>query len=271
VDQFTGYDILANGETDNERLDATALPFGYATASAGEIHEEVNPVPFLRLENQGSRPSCVGHAVSTSCETIAGLQSGRWEDVPQLSRKFAWENGQQKWIGRVDWKQGCTIAHGVQAAISDGVCQESVAPYDFSSKSLTGAAYKDATKYRLQNQVEISSADDARRFLEGGFGSIVCGVIWTRKMASCSGRLTERDVREDGSRGGHAVPLVGFLKSGVFLLPNSWGGSWGQNGVAEVDTEAIDYLCSRPYTVMRGVTDLTGFEKTRPFRTWGMG
>lgn len=270
-ERFTGYDILANGEQDNERLNEIAIPFGYATASVGEVHAEVDPTRFLRLENQGSRPSCVGHAVSTSCECIAGLQAGRWDLVPQLSRKFAWENGQQKWLGRVDWNSGCTIAHGVAAAVSDGVCTEKTAPYDFSAKSLTGRAYTEATKYSLRNQVEISDASAARRFLEGGFGSIVAGVIWTKRMSSCDGRLTQRDVREDGSRGGHAIPLVGFNKSGQFLLANSWGSAWGDNGIARVDPEAIDYLCGRPYTVMRGVTDLTGFDKTRPFTSWGMG
>jgi C1A family cysteine protease len=269
-ENFSGYDILKHGETDNERLDMTSLSFSAASSAPGEVHEEVDPTEFLKVENQGSLPSCVGHAVTTAAECAAGLASGRWSDVPQLSRKFAWQNGQQKWMGRIDARQGCTIAHGVQAAISDGVCPESSAPYGTSGSSLTGSAYTAATQYRLQNQVEISSADDARRFLEAGFGAIVCGVIWTKRMGQCSGRLSERDVREDGSRGGHAICLVGFNRTGQFLLANSWGSGWGDDGIARVDPDAVDYLCGRPYTVMRGVTDLTGFDRTRPFTSWGM-
>ena len=267
---FTGYDILKHGETDNERLDMTSIAFSAASPAEGEVHDELDPTAFLRVENQGSLPSCVGHAVTTAAECAAGLASRRWEDIPQLSRRFAWQNGQQKWIGRTDNRQGCTIAHGVQAAISDGVCPESVAPYGERGSSLTGLAYSAAKNYRLENQVEISSVDDARRFLEAGFGSIVCGVLWTKRMGSSTGRLTDRDVREDGGRGGHAVCLVGFNLAGQFLLANSWGSNWGENGIARVDPEALDYLCGRPYSVMRGVTDLTGFDRTRPFSSWGM-
>lgn len=269
-ERFTGYDILKHGEADNERLDLTALSFASASSAPGEIHDSLDPTEFLRVENQGARPSCVGHAVTTAAECAAGLASGRWSDVPQLSRRFAWQNGQDKWLGRTDSRQGCTIAHGVGAAISDGVCPESVAPYTARGSALTDRAYTAAEKYRLQNQVEIASADDARRFLEAGFGAIVLGVIWTKKMARSKGRLTDRDVREDGSRGGHAITIVGFKRAGQFLLVNSWGASWGDNGVALVDPSAVEYLCGRPYSVMRGVTDLTGFDRTRPFTSWGM-
>lgn len=269
-ERFTGYDVLRLGELDNERLDLTSLSFASASSAPGEVHEELDPTAFLRVENQGSLPSCVGHAVTTAAECAAGLASGRWEDVPQLSRRFAWQNGQQKWLGRTDPRQGCTIAHGVGAAISDGVCPEFVAPYGSRGTSLTGPAYNAAKEFRLQNQVEIASAADARRFLEAGFGSIVCGVLWTRRMSQSTGRLTDRDVREDGSRGGHAICLVGFNLAGQFILANSWGSSWGENGIALVDPSAVDYLCGRPYSVLRGVTDLTGFDRTRPFTSWGM-
>ena len=269
-DDFSGYNILEHGEQDNERLDETSLSFAAAWTAPGDVHEELDPTEFLRVENQGRRPSCVGHAVTTSAECAAGLASRRWDDVPQLSRLFSWQNGQRKWLGRIDPRQGCTIAHGVGAAISDGVCPETVAPYSMNGSALSGRAYNSAKSFRLQNQVGIDSADSARRFLEAGFGAIVCGVIWTRRMANGPRRLTARDVREDGSRGGHAVCLVGFRRSGEFLLANSWGERWGDDGVAELDPEALDYLCGRPYSVFRGVTDLTGFDRTRPFTSWGM-
>lgn len=269
--RFTGYDILRNGERDNEQLDQSAIAFDEPSGVFSTL-TELNPVPFLKLENQGSWPSCTGTAMTTCCECIGGLQAGSWAEIPQLSRRFSWENGQQKWMGRVDRRQGCTIAHVVLAAIQDGICTEKTVPYDFGiSNVLTGEAYREAKQFRIQNQVEITSADEARRFLAGGYGSIICGVLWTRRMSQCSGRMTAADVKEDGSRGGHAVPLVGFTRAGQFLLPNSWGSGWGQNGVAEVNPEAVDYLCHRPYTVMRGVTDLTGFTRKRTLTSWGMG
>lgn len=269
--RFTGYDILQHGERDNEQLDQCSIDFDPPQGVFNTL-TELNPISFLRMENQGQWPSCTGNAITTCAECIGGLQAGSWAEIPQLSRRFSWENGQQKWMGRVDHRQGCTIAHVVLAAIQDGICTEQTVPYEFSRRDiLTGSAYREAKQFRVQNQVEITSAGEARSFLAGGYGSIIAGVLWTRRMSQCTGRMTLRDVKEDGSRGGHAVPFVGFTPAGDFLLPNSHGAGWGNNGVAEVTPEAFEYLCSRPYTVMRGVTDLTGFSKRRSLPSWGMG
>jgi hypothetical protein len=269
-DFFTGYDILKHGEHDNEALSQTAITFA-ATPECGSIHEELDPTPHLRIENQGSWPSCTGHAMTTVMECIAGLQAGRWEEIPQLSRKFMWEAGQKEWTGRINWKEGCTIAHVVKAAMEFGCCPESVAPYDFKASSLTTQAFREALKIKALNQVEIPDYESAKRFLDGGYGAIVAGVNWTSSMSSCPGVMTENMVRSGRSVGGHAVPFVGFRRNGNLLLPNSWGSSYANNGVAEVTPDAFDWLCSQAYTVMRGITDLTGFDKTRQLESWGMG
>jgi hypothetical protein len=91
-------------------------------------------------------------------------------------------------------------------------------------------------------------------------------------MSNCGGRMTRQQVDErNRSVGGHAVAIVGFDAAGNFLLVNSWGRKWGDNGIARVEPAAIDYLLGRPYTVMRGVTDLTNFDRVRVLESWGMG
>ena len=268
-DTFTGYAIDEHGADDNEELDGTAIAFN---AAPGSVHDELDPTPNLKIEHQGEWPACTGHAMTTVLECIAGLQAGDWNQIPQLSRKFAWEAGQKLWIGRVNWRDGCTIAAVVKSAMSNGVCRSSVAPYRFNEKSLTSEAYDDAKNYRAQHQVAIESYDAARAFLDGGYGGIVAGVNWTTKMSECGGRMDSRQVSErHRSVGGHAVAIVGFNRDGELLLVNSWGRTWAENGVARVTPDAFDYLCSRPYTVCRGVTDLTGFDKTRTLQSWGMG
>jgi C1A family cysteine protease len=266
----TGYDIRKHGEADNEALSADGVAFSYAAAD-GNQHTEFDPTPHLHIENQGSRPSCVGHAVTTVCEMIAGLQVGRWDEMPALSRLFAWRAGQELWQGRFDPNEGCTIAHGVRSAQQTGVCLESYAPYD-GGDTLSQEAYANAAWHRAQKQTGLETADDCRRFLDGGFGGIVAGVNWTTAMSNCGGRMTRQQVDErNRSVGGHAVAIVGFDAAGNFLLVNSWGRKWGDNGIARVEPAAIDYLLGRPYTVMRGVTDLTNFDRVRVLESWGMG
>lgn len=270
-DFFTGYDILKHGEHDNEALSQTAITFA-AAPECGSIHEELDPTPHLKMENQSSYPGCTGNSITTGLECIAGLQCGDWSQMPQLSRKFAWLNGQLVWMGRTNLREGCTIQHVVEAAMRDGVCLESLCPYEFGSTQLTAAQRENAKSYRALNQTPIRSADDMRNFLDGGYGFVLMGVNWTRRMSDTRGVIDLKDVREGrDSVGGHAIPAVGFRRNGNYVIPNSWGKSFAINGVAEFTPAAIDYLCDRPYTVMRGITDLTGFDKTRQLESWGMG
>lgn len=265
MNTFTGYDILTYGPQDKAALSKRSIAFAAPPAA---IMPEVDPTKFLKIESQGSIPACSGHAASTAAECIAGLQAGDFSKVPQLSRKFAWENGQKKWMGKVDWKNGCTIEGVVRGLIEDGVPSEAVAPYSFNALSTTPAAYADASRYKVRNTVDIGNLNDAKNFLGGGYGSLICGFIWTQRMSQCRGILRLNDVREDGSRSGHAVAIVGYRKNGNFLLVNSWGTQWGVNGVAEVEPLALEYLLGRPYTVVTGVTDLTGFDKVRVLKSW---
>lgn len=266
---YTGYDILKHGEADNERLGKTAITF--ASPPNFRAPAEIDPRQYLRVENQGSYPSCTGHAITTCCECIGGLQAGDFSKVPQLSRKFAWENGQMHWLKRVSWQDGCTIADVVTAAIDDGICPEQVAPYEFSSKSTSPAAYSAAKAYRAQRQTDIRSwSSQGLQFLGGGFGAIIIGVLLSNRMMSgSSGVWSLQDVREDGSQSGHAMAIVGYLRNGIAIVANSWAERWGNHGYVLVDADAMDYLMARPYTVSRGVTDLTGFSKPRLLKRWG--
>ena len=152
---------------------------------------------------------------------------------------------EKEWTGRINWKEGCTIAHVVKAAMEFGCCPESVAPYDFKASSLTTQAFREALKIKALNQVEIPDYESAKRFLDGGYGAIVAGVNWTSSMSSCPGVMTENMVRSGRSVGGHAVPFVGFRRNGNLLLPNSWGSSYANNGVAEVTPDAFTGFARR--------------------------
>jgi len=274
TDDFTGYDILTHGAADRAAFAASSIEFSYAAPNTLN-HRALDPTPNLRRENQGSWPSCTGHGITTAAETIGGLQMGDFKKIKQLSRKFAWENGQKHWIGKVDWQQGCSIQHVVQALAEDGIPEESYAPYNFEARklSLTPEAYNAAKLIRIGNTVDLSNEPAERwlQFLDGGFGAIVFGVLLPRAFFKCSGQLTLKHVTEDGGRSGHCMCLVGFNEKQELRLENSWL-NWGdQYGAANVPLECVEYWRKRPYTVAIGLTDLSGFEKPRLLKEWLMG
>jgi len=50
--------------------------------------------------------------------------------------------------------------------------------------------------------------------------------------------------------GGHAVCVVGYTKQGTFIVRNSWGDGWGDNGFAFASP---GYLASACYPESYGV------------------
>ena len=262
ADFISGYDIHRYGEIDNTMLAQTEMPPSFAAPAS--IPEEIDPRGPLKEEDQLRRPSCTGNGLTTVGETISGLKCGDWSRMIQFSRLFSWLNGQKHWMGKINPNEGCTIQHVIEAAMEDGLPPEDVVPYSLpaDSRALRPEFYEAAKAFRIQGQTGLRSYDDDLRFLQGGFGAILLGIEWTTGLANCRGRITRGNM---GGRamGGHAVAIVGYRKGGIPLLANSHGTAWGQGGYAEVDPEAMDYWHSRSYTVMRGLTDMTSFDRVR--------
>jgi len=269
---FSGYDIMNIGERDRDTLTASGLRFAYAAPSA-RVHDAVDPRGSLRVEMQYSLSSCTGNGCTTACEAIAGWQLGSFENVPQLSRWFSYKTGQKLW-GHEGRDIGCSIQGVVDAAKRFGHCLESIVKYPsaYNNSPFQQAALADALNRRIQSHTPIETCEDWINYIDAGFGAVVFGVVWTKRMRACTGRLTLADVREDGSRGGHCMAGVGFTRDGKVLWANSHSERWAKGGYAEVDPDAIDYLLQRPYTVAIGISDLTGFDKTRVLsQSKGMG
>ena len=184
MNEFAGYDVLSFGEADRDSLLASGLSFASYAPPATRHHEDVDPRGKLHVENQGRLSSCVGHGVSTACETVGCFQRGSFDGVPQLSRWFAYRMGQKVW-GQEGRDQGCTIQAGVDSAKKYGVCREEVCPYPsaFNFNPIPKTAIDDAAHFKIQHHVPLQ--DDCQQwvnFLDGGFGAIVIGVLWTSRM-----------------------------------------------------------------------------------------
>ena len=281
AEEFTGYDIEQNGEQDRANLEASSISFAYA-AGAERHHLKVDPRGKLKVEMQFALSSCTGNGMTTASECVAGFQAGSFDSVKQLSRWYAYKMGQKCW-GHEGRDVGCSIQGVVDAAKKYGMPLESVVPYpaEYNNKPFSQVAHDNAAMFRIKSHIRLTSFDDWINFIDGGFGAICFGVVWTKRMRSCTGVLKLADVKEDGSRGGHCMAGTGFVPvsetgglSGDVraIWANSHSAKWANGGYAEVEPEAIEYLLQRPNTVAIGVTDLTGFDTTRVLtQSKGMG
>ncbi len=66
-------------------------------------------------------------------------------------------------------------------------------------------------------------------------------------------------INEDGDGGGHAMVIVGYV-AGKFVVENSWGTAWGNDGFAWVDPAVFTHRYTRDIWVIVTGSE-TWFEK----------
>ena len=262
AEDFTGYDVIQFGESDKQYAADNSIEFCYS-APEERHHKSIDPRPFLKVENQLAIGSCTGNSITTCCEYVAGCQLGDFAEVPQLSRWAAYYWGREL-FGNLNQDGGCSIQSSVEAVKTIGACLESVVPYPprFNTNPLPAGAREDAAKRKINSTIVPGNYEDVINFLDGGFGSIQIGVLLSNAMKN-TGDWTLANVKEDGSRGGHAIAIVGFLENGDIIVANSWSLNWGHKGYMIMTKDACNYLIDRPYSAFIGISDLTGFDTVR--------
>lgn len=272
--EFTGYS-LDHIESDKETLSASAI--GFACGSlGGRVNEVVDPRPYVTVEHQGSLSSCTGASVTSGMEVLWGFQAGDFSVVQPLSKWWAYRVGQIQWLGRNhSADNGCTIDAICTAMGKVGCCLERSCPYPSRYVYAIPNAYEEAAQRRIGSHSICEDFDQGLDWLDS-VGFIHIGIQWTRAMAGFRGLAwSMSDVRDDGSRGGHAMSLIGYVKhqgEDHMILVNSHGKSWGTDGFALVSRKVFDYIISRNYTVMAMCSALSGVErKKRVLQSFTMG
>ncbi|MDB5102098.1 MAG: peptidase [Cyanobacteria bacterium RYN_339] len=127
-----------------------------------------------------------------------------------------------------------------------GACPESDMPYQDGKAALKVApsekAQADAQKYRPTTMAQIKTIDGMKKALSDGHAFILGMKIYksfmTKAVARTGKMLTLGDREE--SVGGHSVMCVGYDDAkGAFIIRNSWGKDWGQDGYFEMPYEYV--------------------------------
>lgn len=269
---FTGYSI-EDIERDKELLSRSSIPFSCGAYGA-PLNEEVDPRPYLKKEYQSSMSSCTAHAITTIMEALAGFQSGDWSSVQQLSRMWAYLQG-QRLFGNFGRDSGCSIEAIVRAMSTIGCCLESTFPYPASYSTRMPNAEAEASRFKIGSHAMAESWEQTIEWILN-YGGADFGTIWTSRMHNFRGLILDLDtVKEDGSRSGHSYAGVGAIKvKGEYhiITDNSHGDGWGEKSYALMTRRAFEYLLGRSYTAIALLTDLSGVErKPRKLQSFGMG
>jgi len=181
--------------------------------------------------DQGQLGSCTGNAIAGAMEYERNRQ-GLSDLIP--SRLFVYYNERAR-EGTVSSDAGAAIRDGIKVVNSEGVCPETLWPYDIGmftvkppKRCYVAAETDKAVQYEaIQTLGDLKDAIASN--LSVVFGFTVYEAFQSPAVAQ-SGVLP-MPIRGEDPVGGHAVVAVGYSDSkNQVIVRNSWGASWGDHG-----------------------------------------
>jgi hypothetical protein len=221
---------------------------------------DVDLRPFTTPTNQYSAGSCVGNSTADSLEVLNAIQG-----LPpvQLSRLFVYTMARNMMDedldgrGDIDRDHGTYIRLAFDVLSKFGICREDISvdqggwPYDLEKLFVLPSlkAMRAATGHRLHSYYRITETSqdrlDAIIAALRGKHPVVFGTLVGDEFMNLT---NEGPVGPPKSpKGGHAILCVGYLQNKGFIIKNSWGTGWGDNGCCIMTPE---------YLAWGGTTDL---------------
>lgn len=208
--------------------------FAYALRGASAPPASKNLwLPGMRIVDQGGESSCTGRSLTYALRAGYAAQTGK--DPGQFSAYDAYFKARAVG-GSSDVDTGASLRPLFKGVQLLGCALERDAPsvdYSKINQAPTWKAQVSAHKYRGLRQYHAFQGDyveQAKDALAHGV-PVVGGWAIRKSFMDYTGGIYQSD--ESQIQGGHALAVVGYAED-HFLIPNSWGMSWGESGFIRV-------------------------------------
>lgn len=232
---MSGYDV-----TKDYRFEDNDSKFQVNESSSGavDLRPWCSPV-----EDQGQLGSCVGNGVVGALEFLQIRNGLQYDD---LSRLFVYYNS--RLMHQDQDKDNGTYIHLAMGTLSSlGTCSELKWPYDTSKVFIrpSWGSYREAYTNKIDSFYRISGQGDVRdEFIKRALLSnhvVVFGMVVDQDYIDYSGGIVPMPRSCRANSGKHCQVIVGFLDDKkCWIVRNSWGTSWGEDGYAFVPYTYLD-------------------------------
>lgn len=207
----------------------------------------------IPVYDQGQLGSCTSNGWIFCYEYEILKQNEPYIPMSRLMHYYC----ERKLLGTVNDDSGAQISTGAKVVSTEGVCLESLWPYDISKFSENPPSNCwDDIKYHKGMKVERvrKTIKDLKQNLMDGF-PIVFGfkVYESFEQTGADGIVKMPDTKTEQLLGGHCVVCTGFCKKDgkdYFIIRNSWGDKWADGG-----------YCYMPFEFLTSSSGLLGFQE----------
>lgn len=228
---------------------------------------EVPPIVDLRsrfpaIGDQGNVGACTAYATIAALEFHAGKHG---HEVMDLSEYFLYYEARAI-AGTGKLGEGSSFANAIKALKQFGICDQAAWPNDSSQVDTKPhvQAYEEAERHRLTLAKQVPAELHALRAALAEGYPILIGVKtsthFERNAVSKDGFIPVPQPSELRKESGHAMLIVGYdSNQHVFIVRNSWGKGWGDEGYCYMDEKYIlsQELCHSRY-ILCEITDWVG-------------
>jgi hypothetical protein len=228
------------------------------------LPEAVNLLKFApSRSNQGKQGSCVAWSSAYAARSIVeAVRQGKDGNNFKFSPSYLYN--QIKLGGDC---QGSYILRAMEAMTKNGAVEWDKFPYneDDCTRMPAGSLMQEGSQYRINGYARLTedgnpknlSLNAVKEHLSRNAPVVIGMMVGQSFMQGMMGESEWVPSRSDFSMqgfGGHAMCAIGYDNSrfggkGGFLIMNSWGPEWGNNGVAWVSYPDFKYFVREAYGI----------------------
>lgn len=220
-------------------LTETYIPLSDVSQLASSIDLRDN---FTAVKNQGTLGACTAFTCVSIYEYI--LKANKALDS-NLSEAFLYYNA-RKQVNKQDEDVGSNFYDSISSLMANGVCEEYYFPYDGITYNIEPSpeAYQDAATKLVKKALNVDCDKYAIcSALSQGYPVAISLKLYDSFSTDRTGfvsRPTSEEIKSN-KYGNHAMVICGFSDDQkVFIVRNSWGNDFGDNGYCYIPYSYIE-------------------------------